>query len=128
MAPCPSPITVALDDDDQEVKGQGTEASGGEGAEGAATQAATKPRRARDHSDYNPEATLSTAEALREKRLLSTFESDPLFNHTTKLFDENSATGVAQGQDAETHGCIPGLYISQLQLLYPTLWHHGPHT
>ncbi|KAJ9523186.1 hypothetical protein QJQ45_024076, partial [Haematococcus lacustris] len=39
-------------------------------------------------------ATLADPAGLREKRSEMTFENDPLFNRTTKLFDENSPAGL----------------------------------
>ncbi len=41
----------------------------------------------------DPSATLAPPESLREQKSEATFESDPLFNRTTKLFDENCASG-----------------------------------
>jgi hypothetical protein len=80
------------EDDDTAAGSQGDQDKGGsQGGEGGAKP--KKGRRGAAQPDLEPSSTLADAETLKDKKADNTFESDPLFNRTTKLFDENSASG-----------------------------------
>lgn len=63
-----------------------------QGGEGQASQGRRKKRG--QGAEVNPSCTLEHPDKLRDKRPEATFDSDPLFSKTSKLFDENSAAGA----------------------------------
>jgi hypothetical protein len=86
-------------------EGDDTAAAGSQGDQdlggslgGEAGPKVKKGRRGPAQPDLDPSATLADPEALKDKKGDNTFESDPLFNRTTKLFDENSASGGCHQQ------------------------------
>lgn len=93
------PCALHADDEgDDTAAGSQGDQDKGDGSQGK--EAGVKGKRGRRGAaqpDLDPSATLAEAEALKDRRAENTFESDPLFNRTTKLFDENSASGGCQG-------------------------------
>lgn len=93
--------TAGLHSDDGE--------GGSQAAAGAAEGGTQRSKRAAAGvKETQPESTLEEAENLREARSVSTFETDPLFRRTTKLFDENCPSGgcslVSNDFSIEHHG------------------------
>ncbi|GAX76043.1 hypothetical protein CEUSTIGMA_g3486.t1 [Chlamydomonas eustigma] len=100
--------SIAMQDEDEDDdtvglknadKGSGLgedEVRGQEGsvAEGPMDIKSVKRRGATVSSIVDPRSTLADPESLRAKDVDSTFDADPLFGKTSKLFDENSASGL----------------------------------
>ena len=74
--------------DQQQGSGDGPtqEGDGKEGSKGL-------KKKAREGYYVDSSSTLADPESLRAKEGEATFDTDPLFSKTTKLFDENSAAG-----------------------------------
>lgn len=89
-----------------------TAGADGEDGEGAADDAnnaaggAAAGRKQRTH-DIVPGATLSSAAALRSKKISLTLDKDPLFRHTTELFDENNPSGMTSRPCVQTRTYTP---------------------
>lgn len=69
--------------------------------EGDGEQAAEGPGvRRRKAFDADQSSTLRDAKALASKAVDETFDTDPMFAKTSRLFDENSASGGFTGRSA----------------------------
>ena len=73
-------------DQQQGRDGPTQEGDGKEGSKGL-------KKKAREGYYVDSSSTLADPESLRAKEGEATFDADPLFSKTTKLFDENSAAG-----------------------------------
>lgn len=84
-------LGVYAAEDDGDGDGEGGEGDGGDDSQAGLNG---KPSKARKRQlDVDGSATLASADALRVKQAARTFDTDPLYCRTSKLFDENSASG-----------------------------------